>query len=100
MKRTFCIVAAMGLLLLSGCAGTRYTYQGESYSSSDDALAAQKVYLQQLVSEVKPRDQSLDAKVLLLTPSSATVSALGINRTGTPLQEVIDYVTKATTNTV
>lgn len=96
MKNAFCILLVLGGWLLGGCAGTRYTYQGESYSSSDSALAAQKSYLKQLVSEVKPRDRSIDAKVLLLTPSLSTVSALAINRTGTPRQEVVDYVAKAT----
>lgn len=92
MKKLLYIAAALALLSLSGCA-TQYNFNGESYRSSTDALAAQKGYLDKLLAGVKSRGTSIDAKVLVVTPAPATIEALGIKRTGTPKQDSIDYMT-------
>lgn len=94
MKKILCLAASLVLLSLSGCATMRYTFDGESYRSSADALAAQKDHLDKLLTDIKIRDTTIDAKVMVLTPAPATIEALGIKRTGTPKQELIDYITK------
>jgi len=96
MKKLLYIAAAFALLTLAGCATTRYTFNGESYRSGTDALAAQKDYLDKLLTEIKSRDNTIDTKVLVVLPAPTTIEALGIKRTGTPKQELIDYLTQFT----
>ncbi|MBK7414123.1 MAG: hypothetical protein IPJ38_02385 [Dechloromonas sp.] len=96
MNKLLYIVVVLALLALSGCVTTKYTFNGESYRSSPDALAAQKVFLDKLLAEIKSRDNTIDAKVLVVTPAASTIEALGIKRTGTPKQEQIDFMTQFT----
>jgi len=93
MKTMLRIAAfAVALSFLSGCTTTKYTFNNENYSSSADALSAHRSFLDKMLSELKVREKSIDKKVLVVTPNKSTIEAVGIKRTGTPKQEVIDFL--------
>lgn len=91
-KYTKGFLFAVSLTMLGGCASIRYTFNNENYNSGADALAAQTIYIDKLLADVKVRDKSINAKVLVISPNQVTIEALGIKRTGTPKQEIIDYI--------
>lgn len=85
------LVGALAVFV-AGCARDRYTYNNEDFSTPADALAAQAVHVDGLLKNIKVRDQSIDAKILVVTPTQSAHVALGITRKGSPKQEMIDYM--------
>jgi hypothetical protein len=91
------LIVLLGFVVLAGC-GTTYTFNNENFRSSAEGLAAQKLYFDNLISEIKVRDKKIQAKILVITPNRVTIEAVGMNRTGTPKQEIVDYVTETSEN--
>jgi len=82
------------VLFLSACAAGTYTFNKKNYTSSQEALAAHKVYLNEINQKIKPTDNKLGGSAAVVIPSYDTCVALGIKRTGHPQHELIDYLGK------
>ncbi len=84
------------LLLLGGC--VTYTYNGGSYHSADEALAAQQQFNDQTLAHVTRLKHADPGTALVILPSRSTIEANGVTRTGTPDHKVIDYVVTLLSN--
>jgi hypothetical protein len=76
--------------LLAGC--VTYQYNGSSYHSSEEALAAQKQHEDEILAKITRLPSSINGTALVIVPSKATVAALGVTRKGNPDPALIDYV--------
>ena len=87
-KIAFCFV----LLIMSvGCFKTSYQHSGETFASPEEALAAQKTYLDKIKSQITRTEHKYGGYAVVIIPTFETISALGIKISGNPKQEMIDY---------
>jgi hypothetical protein len=89
------ILGVIGLslfaLCLGGC-GNTYTFNNQSYSSSEAALTAHAKYLEDIEADIVPIDNQPNGTAVIITPSKKTCEALGITRTGHPKEELVTYL--------
>lgn len=90
------VIACLALLVaaLSGCAS--FTYNNEKFSSASAAYAAQKTRLESVKDNIAVVSPTIAGTLLVITPSKATIEAVGITRRGSPSQELVDYVAQIT----
>lgn len=79
-------------LFVSACAPIVYTLGGQSYPTADEALAAQRAQIENILSKVVPRETPYSGRAIVFIPSDADIRARGITRTGTPSAAVENYV--------
>jgi len=80
-------------LFLASCS-YQYHFNNNSYSTPDDALNAQREYLDGIENELKPYDFPPMGNALIVTPSKRTCGLNGIKSTGQPTREMMDYFGK------
>lgn len=86
-------IALIALLsFLAGCASYYYSYLGVKHKTPERALAAQAEYLESIERDITRLPTPSANSALVLTPSRSTVEALGVTRTGSPKQELVDYI--------
>lgn len=80
------------LALLAACASNYYSYLGVKHKTPERALAAQAEYLEGIERDITRLPAPVGNSALVLTPSMSTIEALGVTRTGSPKQELVDYI--------
>jgi hypothetical protein len=80
------------LLMLVGCSSTVYKVGGETFRSEEQALAAQKIRLDEITTQITPTEKKRGGSAVIIIPTFNTFMALGVKKTGNPKQELVEYV--------
>lgn len=92
MTKTSLALQIILMAVLSACGG-RYTFNNESFSNPKDALAAHDLFMDKIIEEIPVREESIVAKIVVITPNKTTAEALAITRTGGGLaKESTEYL--------
>lgn len=95
MSRLRMIAICAIFLLLCGCASYVYGYRGVNYSSSEQALKAQRDYRDRIISEISPTDRQLPYRALIVFPSRKLIEEKGLRVKGSPNPDQFQYVVSA-----
>ncbi len=77
-------------LLLSGC--STYSYNGETYHSPDDAVAAQRQFEEKTLANIAILARTNPGTAIVIIPSKSTIEATGVTRKGSPEKKYVDFV--------
>jgi hypothetical protein len=93
-KWSLCSVFVLMVIILTSC-GTRYKIQGETFSSSSEALQKQASIFSKFLDDVKPIDNPIHGTVLVLIPSDAEIQKNFIrfsHNAGNIKKEIVDFL--------
>ena len=95
-KKWLCLLAVLlSAALLAGCASVKYTYGTQTFSTSGEALAAQRANLDGILAAIQPTSTPVHGKALVALPSRTEVRKHYVHITGNASllgQEQLDYV--------
>ncbi len=89
MRRILALVIA--IISLCGCQSI-YKYKSAQYTSSEAALQAQRDDINEMISEIKPTNNPLGGKALVVLPSRKLIESKVVKIfTSSPRREWVDY---------
>ena len=81
------------LVLLTACQTTSYSFNGSTYSSPTEAIAASDAYNHQIVSQIPATDAPLSLSLKVVLPSQSLTKAKGFISSGPkPGDEQLSYL--------
>ena len=84
------ITAIIAITFFWGCSRAMYLYKDDTYGSSEAALQAQRDDINQMIAEIKPTNNPLGAKALVVLPSKKLIERKALKITDSGLL-VVDF---------